>query len=428
MNAQSKPASSNTCPPGLDTAKVYELSGTLRSIVYQTPAGFCIFKFENETNNKVSTCIGVLKEVHVGGAYKIKGTAAWSDKYSEIQLKVTEVTFVSEWTNRGVETYLATECKHLGPAYAKMIAEAFGTDWMRIIEERPEKLCELIPKFTLEKAKAVSEWVMEERKFRAAKQELYNAGMTYGLIKKVIDEYGSMAVVAVKEHCFELVDISGIGFLTVSKIADNLGIPLTDPNRIKHGIAYTMEQLMQSGGHTCILDEDLIRECCRLIGVNKDSVIEQLKKLSDDGELCTTESDPSVYTDNINLFVRQLQPKENGVNNGNKQQQNKEEPKLSYRLDLLPGQNTVDAILNRPQEGSSVRISDNDPVAAGNSARSIGGTDVTKNIDGQKYGVSDNDVAADGLCKECEEENDKEECEEDINPLAFPESFDDFKF
>lgn len=67
--------------------------------------------------------------------------------------------------------------------------------------------------------------------------------------------------------------IKGIGFLTADKLGFRLGIKNTDPNRIKSGVLYAMQQVESNGDCAC-KERNLIMSACQLLRVNDDIIKE----------------------------------------------------------------------------------------------------------------------------------------------------------
>ena len=67
--------------------------------------------------------------------------------------------------------------------------------------------------------------------------------------------------------------IKGIGFLTADKLGARLGIKNNDPNRIKSGMLYAMQQAESNGDCAC-KERNLIMSACQLLRVNEDIIKE----------------------------------------------------------------------------------------------------------------------------------------------------------
>lgn len=66
-------------------------------------------------------------------------------------------------------------------------------------------------------------------------------------------------------------EIYGFGFLTADKLGFRLGIKNTNPNRIKSGVLYAMQQVESNGDCAC-KERNLIMSACQLLRVNDDII------------------------------------------------------------------------------------------------------------------------------------------------------------
>lgn len=263
---------------------------------------FSICRFVHNEKGIEFTAKGVVYPRVVGFNYRITGKFEWNKRYEEYQFSIQDCELLSSASLQGIVNYLTREGPNVGEIRAKEIVEEFGEQTLEVIEQEPKRLVGKVKGFTLARAEILKEWIAAEKKLSSVKKMLYEIGLTKYQVEKFIAHFGSDAANKVRKECFTLISVDGIGFLTVCKIADKIGIPAADPHRVREGIRYAVSTLMQEGGHVCVNWHDLVAESCRLLSVSRQVVIEQTKKLLDEGQLCKEDSDPHRFTRHPELF------------------------------------------------------------------------------------------------------------------------------
>lgn len=233
-------------------------------------------RFKSDTNGFVVftcngiNCVGIMPDAKIGITVKLFGSLQENKKYNTWDFKFERYeTNIEE--GAGIAKLLAREAPGIGPGLAARIITIFGEDSLSVITKDYARLTQ-IPGITIEKAKTLSEWVKKEIAVINTKQKLYKIGLMPAQVSKVIVKYGADAERKIKSDCFSLTEIHGFGFKTVSSIADMLGIPEDDPGRIKAAIHYSIEELCESDGHTCVRSVDLVRKVCELTGIHQSKI------------------------------------------------------------------------------------------------------------------------------------------------------------
>lgn len=287
----------------LDEETEWERTCTLLKVVFfNADDNFAICKFRNKQTGAEFTAKGRVYPRIEHFNYKLKGNFKWDNRYEIYNFVIKECELLTNAGKQGVINYLSREGPNVGEVRAMEIVDEFGEKALEKIKEDPSILVGTITGFTPERAARLAEWISAEEKLYSVKKMLYEVGLTPGQIGKFIGHFGTNAANVVKQECFTLTKVDGIGFLTVCKIADKLGIPKEDPHRIREGVKYAMNTLMQEGGHVCVDWHKLIEESCKILEVKKNPVIVETKKLVEAGEICKDDTDPSNYTTHPELF------------------------------------------------------------------------------------------------------------------------------
>jgi exodeoxyribonuclease V alpha subunit len=119
-------------------------------------------------------------------------------KYGQ-QLKVSHFTFDQRLDVDGLALYLANHplLKGIGPVRAKKIAETFGEDFDRVLEEEPARIAEAakLPMAAMETLR--DEW-LRTRTVNATLTWLSSFGLTHHQATSLIDRLGNSAVTALQ--------------------------------------------------------------------------------------------------------------------------------------------------------------------------------------------------------------------------------------
>ena len=99
---------------------------------------------------------------------------------------------------------------------------------------------------------------------------------------RILDRYGSAqkALITIQTNPYGLIEeITGVGFTIADNIAGNLGIEGNHPDRIQAGILHTMNEKINSFGHTCIDEEYLIYEAGKTLEVDEQLIQKEIQAL-----------------------------------------------------------------------------------------------------------------------------------------------------
>lgn len=252
---------------------------------------------------KSLTCKGICQELCLGAHYELQGVAKFDERYQEWQLAFKSWKINQTATATGLQNYLSRECKHIGDGRADQIVKLYGERAWQVLLNDPLRLARDIVGLNIVTANEIQIWAQEEQKLSGVKRDLYQAGLTPGLIQKLLTSYSETTPEVLRERAFSITEIKGIGFKTADRLALQFGMPWTHPERIKAGIVYTLQETMEDEGHTCVAYHTLINAACRLLTIPKGPVIAILKEMLAAGELCTQETDVCSVSKYPDLFL-----------------------------------------------------------------------------------------------------------------------------
>jgi len=252
-------------------------AGVVERITFHNPEnGYTVAKVA--TRRGLATVVGPMAGIHVGASVEMRGEWTTHPKFGR-QFKVDDYRMALPATAAGVEKYLGSGLiKGVGPVTAKRIVRHFGADALRIIDEEPDRLKEVlgVGKKRVEMIKAA--WI-EQRQIKEVMIFLQSHGVSTGLAVKIYKFYGDAAIGVLKTNPYQLQrDIYGIGFLTADKIARALGIPHDSPERVAAGVQYVLSQDINEG-NVFTPRETLIARAAELLEVDASLAAEAIDRL-----------------------------------------------------------------------------------------------------------------------------------------------------
>jgi len=249
-----------------------EVTGIIEEIVFRNEDnGFTVLEIRDEREGTVTTVVGNLPFAVEGERVRITGEWTIHPDYGE-QLKVENYQSVAPASLDGLEKYLASGLiKGVGPSTAKKLIEHFGLQTLDVIQFNPERLTE-VDGIGPSRAETIASSFAEQKEVREVMLFLQTYGITTTYAIKIYKLYGANTISLIKENPYRLAqEVTGIGFKTADRIAQNMGIELDSPYRVAAGTQYVLSQAANNG-HTYLPREELVREACALLGVSPELV------------------------------------------------------------------------------------------------------------------------------------------------------------
>jgi exodeoxyribonuclease V alpha subunit len=248
------------------------LIGTVERITYYNEEnGYTVAQVTPEGRSYTVTVVGNLLEVSPGESLRLHGQWATHARYGR-QFQVERYTTVLPATTAGIEKYLGSGLiKGIGPVTARRIVRRFKLDTLRIIEEEPKRLREVLG-VGKHRAAVIQQAWEEQKAIKEVMLFLQSHNVTTSHAVRIYKTYGDASIDVVRNDPYRLAcDIHGIGFLTADKIAQDLGLAHDSPQRVQAGISYTLSQ-MAGDGHVYAPRGELIHESTRILDVDADLV------------------------------------------------------------------------------------------------------------------------------------------------------------
>lgn len=272
---------------------VQELEGSVERITFQNEEnGYTVARFRPKGKAYEITVVGNLAGVHVGELLHLRGVWTTHPEYGR-QFEVHSYTVRLPATVEGLRKYLGSGLiKGIGPVMANRIVDHFGLETLEVIEQAPERLMEVHGIGKKRVAMIRQAWA-EQRQIKEIMFFLQAHEISTGLAVKIYKAYGDEAIQVLRTDPYRLArDIYGIGFKTADKIAQNLGLPPDDPQRIQAGLIYALGTFADDG-HCFATREELVRAASALLEVPPDVCEWHLDALIAQGDLIS--EDEAVY-------------------------------------------------------------------------------------------------------------------------------------
>jgi exodeoxyribonuclease V alpha subunit len=261
------------------------LIGTIERITfYNEENGYTVAQVTPEGRSYTVTVVGNLLEVSPGECLRLHGEWTTHGQYGR-QFQVERYATVLPATVAGLEKYLGSGLiKGIGPVTARRIVRRFQLETLRIIEEEPQRLREVLG-VGKHRATIIEQAWQEQKAIKEVMLFLQGHQVSTSHAVKIYKAYGDAAIDVVRNDPYRLArDIQGIGFLTADKIARELGLAHDSPQRVQAGIAYTLSQ-MADDGHVYVPEGELVHESTRILEVKPDLVAQGIESLAADQQL-----------------------------------------------------------------------------------------------------------------------------------------------
>ncbi|MGQ9491956.1 MAG: SF1B family DNA helicase RecD2 [Anaerolineae bacterium] len=261
------------------------LRGTVERITYHNEEnGYTVVQLQPEGANYTVTVVGNMLGINVGESVLFTGAWVAHPQYGR-QFKAESMRTVLPATIAGLEKYLGSGLiKGIGPITARRIVRKFGLDTLRVIEEEPERLHEVLGVGRKRIALITRAWA-EQQKIKEVMLFLQSHNVSTGLAVRIYKQYGDDAIEVVRNDPYRLArEVFGIGFITADKIARELGIAHDAPERVAAGILYVLSQATDEG-HVYLPAGELTKRAAELLGVAPAQVETGLRMLQEAEEV-----------------------------------------------------------------------------------------------------------------------------------------------
>ena len=247
-----------------------ELKGEIVDVIYKNEVNS--YTIANlETESEIFTVVGYLPFINVGDNLKLEGKFVTHQEYGR-QFKIDTFEKIMPETLDALERYLANgNVKGIGPATAQKIIKEFREETISVFKFEPEKLSK-IKGISREKAIEMGKSFNENFELWQIVGFLDKFKIPVSAAEGIYKKLGENTIGKIEENPYILVDlVRGVDFKQIDKMALDLGMDYTNPERIANGIKYSLE-IVTNNGHTCVQKENLELFVKELLNISEDLI------------------------------------------------------------------------------------------------------------------------------------------------------------
>jgi exodeoxyribonuclease V alpha subunit len=241
------------------------IEGEVERITFENrDTGFRVVKVSIPGRRDSLAIVGTFPQVAVGARVRARGIIQIDRSHGE-QLRVTSVTELAPTTLSGIEKYLGSGLiKGIGEVTAQRIVEKFGLDTLKVLDDEPHRLREVMGLGRTRADALVLAW-QEQRAIRDVMIFLQAHGASPMLATRIFKRYGPKAVSIISGNPYRLaIDVWGVGFRTADRIAASMGITKDSLERMQAALLQALRDATDNG-HCYAVAEDLVGRAGRLI-------------------------------------------------------------------------------------------------------------------------------------------------------------------
>lgn len=253
-----------------------KLTGKIAQIIYKNDVNsWTVLLVKSE--NKYITVVGETYDIELDDVLEFEGEYTTHKVYGE-QFKFTTYIKVIPKDEETLITYIAENIKGVGKKTAKKIVEQFGSDTVNIIRYTPSKL-EGIKGLNSDKIISMSDFFNEEWEKWNAINFLSSYNISVVIASNIYKVLGKDTITFINENPYSLLEfVRTLDFKTIDNIGMSLGIEKTNYARLDSGIIYLLSKLTEFG-HTCVLEDTLIKYATESLEVSKDEIENSISRL-----------------------------------------------------------------------------------------------------------------------------------------------------
>ena len=261
-----------------------QVEGTVSAVLFRNDEnGYTVLKLDCGERGEI-TAVGCMPGAAPGEVLELEGSWGRHPSYGE-QFKAEVVTRRMPVGEKAIFEYLASGVvKGVRMGLARQIVDRFGEDALAVIENEPDKLCE-IRGVSPKRARAISEDFRQKMGMRRLAEFLSEHRLPLAAAMPLYNRFGDLAVDVVRDNPYLLADRSlDIPFAQVDELAIELGVAGDDPQRVESALIFELDHNADNG-HVFLPQQKLLNATAALIGVEGECLTQGLDALIERGEV-----------------------------------------------------------------------------------------------------------------------------------------------
>jgi exodeoxyribonuclease V alpha subunit len=281
-----------------------ELKGQIERITYiNEETGYTVAKVSVPGFLSHITIVGKLLALAPGEVLQMNGVWETHPKFGR-QFRVLKHTTMLPASVKGIKKYLGSGLiKGIGSVMASRIVKKFGEKTLKVIDEHIEQLAR-VEGIGEKRIRLIKKAWADQKEIRYVMIFLQEHGVGVIHATKIYRQYGQRSIAVVSQNPYKLAtDITGIGFQTADRIAQNLGFEKGASVRAEAGVLYVLKRLSDEGHVFCPYGT-LIERCCEILEVERDTIIKAFGNIALEGK---------IVIEDLNQLLDEFEPNRKAV-------------------------------------------------------------------------------------------------------------------
>ncbi|MDP2848146.1 MAG: ATP-dependent RecD-like DNA helicase [Humidesulfovibrio sp.] len=251
------------------------IKAEVQSVVYHNPEnGYAVARVRAKNEPGIITVVGCLGQLQPGEFLEMEGEWKNHPKFGR-QLEVSSFKQTYPATEHGVVRFLKSSLKGVGEKTAEALVKQFGVAVLDILDTDPDRLLKL-KVITKKKLEGMVESWRTQREIKSLIVFLHSHEVPPTYASRIFKLYGAQSEEKLRANPYELAYlIRGIGFRTADTMALKLGFAEDAPERVEAALGYVLISQGDRGGHMFCPEEQLFKECSRMLGLDNVTLLEE---------------------------------------------------------------------------------------------------------------------------------------------------------
>lgn len=261
------------------------VQGVIERFTFRNPdTDWAVVKLVDEASGQPLTVVGSMAQLREGQRLKINGMRSVHPRFG-VQVKADAFEAIAPNTEDGIEAYLASGLvRGIGPGTARKIVAAFGVDTLRVIEEEPARLRQ-VRGLGERRVEELGQAVRAQKDLQNVLVFLRSHGLGPALAARIVRRYGARASALIQANPFRLADDRiGIGFRTADRLAGQMGIAPTAPERLDAALEFVLGQAAKEG-HCYLPEAELVQRTAELLSLAEEELSVRVPELARAGRV-----------------------------------------------------------------------------------------------------------------------------------------------